>query len=339
MLQDAAVLLTVGGTDVPRLAAGIAALRAARSDLQVVIVADEDLREDLIAGLDCVQGIPVIGVGNLAEGRDGLEWNVVTGSVSAPVITAIPLTVLESLTDVRRALAATAADAPTGSHRHPTLAPYPGTPRWVIASYVREVLRAPAEDPVRLAHAGRLVMSAARLTAEAVDPLGHQIRLTTRVSMPDGLQQRPPWQFRLGVHRPDGASAWSPPTTLRPRTDWAGRGQWELLIADIPLDQLPTGDYELAIEIVGDPHLEPRALRPTASARSRRGEPGRSRGLSEGSRAAPGICRSAPPPPGSLGSRCSKTPADGVQPWPGHCDGCARTSGRSSAVRAGAGCG
>ncbi len=263
MLQDVAVLLTVSGTDGPRLAAGMAALWAARSDLQVVIFADEDVREDLIAGLDCVQDVPVIGVGNLPDGRDALEWNAVTRSVSAPVITAIPLTALKSPTDVRRALAAAAADAPAGSHREPTLAPHPGTPRWVIASYVREVLRAPAEDPARLAHAGKLAMAAARLIAEAVDPLGNQIRLTARVSMPHGLQQQPPWQFRLGVHRPGGASAWSPPTALRPRTDWAGRGQWERLIAEVPLNQLPTGDYELAIEFVGDPHLKPRALRPS----------------------------------------------------------------------------
>lgn len=263
MLQDVAVLLTVSGTDGPLVAAGLAALRAARPDLPVVIVADDDVREDLIARLDCVQDVAVIGAGNVPDGRDALEWDAVTRSVSAPVITAIPLTALQSLTDVSDALATAAADAPAGSHRAPTLVPHPGTPRWVIASYVREVLRAPVEDPARLAHAGTLAMAAARLTAEAVDPLGHQVRITARVSMPHGLQQQPPWQFRLGVHRPGGASAWSTPTALRPRTDWTGRGQWERLVTEVPLDQLPTGDFQLAIELVGDPHREPRALRPS----------------------------------------------------------------------------
>lgn len=263
MLQDVAVLLTVRGTDVPRLAAGMGALRAARSDLQVVILADEDLSEDLIAGLDGDQDVRVIGVENWPAGRDALEWNALTRSVSAPVIIALPLRALDNLTDVRSALAAAAADTPAGHGHEPTLALNPATPRWVTASYVREVLRDPAKDPARIAHAGRLVMTAAQLTAEAIDPLGNQIRLTARVSMPHGLQQQPPWQFRLGVHRPGGAAAWSPATALRRRTDWAGRGQWERLSAEVPLDQLPTGDYELAIELVGDPQLAPRALRPS----------------------------------------------------------------------------
>lgn len=273
-MHDVAVLLTVSATDGPRLEAGMAVLRAARSDLQVVIVAEEDDRGDLITGLDCVQDVAVIGVRNLPALGEALEWNAVTRSVSAPVITAIPLTALESPTDVRRALAVAAADAPTGSHLEPTLVPHPGAPRWVIASYVQEVLRAPAEDPARLAHAGKLVMAAARLTAEAVDPIGNQVRLTARVSMRDGLQQYPPWHFRVGIHRPGGASAWSPPTALRLRTDWSGRGQWDRLVAEVPLDQLPTGDYELAIELVGDTHLAPRALRPSigvvASGRTRK---------------------------------------------------------------------
>src|SRR5690606_19648736 len=142
-----------------------------------------------------------------------------------------------------RALAEAAAEAPAGSRRQPTLAPHPETPRWLIASYVRDVLDDPAVDPAVLAHAGTLAMSAARLVAEAVDPLAHQVRITARVSMPHGLQQQPPWRFRLGVQRPGGASAWSPPTPLRPRTDWSGLGQWERLVAEVPLDQLPTGDY------------------------------------------------------------------------------------------------
>ena len=263
MLQDVAVLLTVSGTDGPRLAAGLAALRAVRSDLPVVLVADEDVRADLLAGLDPVQDVPVVRAGNVPDGRDALEWDAVTRAVSAPVITALPLTALLSLTDVGGSLTVTAADAPAGSHLAPTLAPHPETPRWVIASYVREVLRAPTADPARLAHAGTLAMAAARLTAEAVDPLGHQIRLTARVSMPHGLQQQPPWEFRLGVHRPGGASAWSAPTALRPRTDWAGRGQWERLVAEVPLDELPTGDYEVVIELAGDPRRGPRALRPS----------------------------------------------------------------------------
>jgi CDP-glycerol glycerophosphotransferase (TagB/SpsB family) len=273
MSQDVAVLLLVSATDGSRLADGLAALRAARSDLEVVIVADEDAREDLIAGLDCVENVPVIGVGSLSDGREALAWNAVTRPVSASVITAIPLTALKSSTDVRGALAEAAADAPAGRHHEPTLVPHPGTPRWVVASYVREVLRAPAEDPARLAHAGRLAMASARLVAEAVDPLGNQVRITARVSMPHGLQQQPPWQFRLGVHCPGGASAWSPPTALRPRTDWAGRGRWERLVAEVPLDQLPTGDYELMVELVGDPHLRPRALRPSVGSVT----PGRTR--------------------------------------------------------------
>ena len=262
MLQDVAVLLTVSRSDSPRLRAGMAALRAARSDLQVVILADEDVPADVLAGLDRVQDGPVIVVDNVPDGKETLDWSAVTRSVSAPVITAIPLTEVQSSTVVRRVLDGAAADAPGGSHREPTLVPHPETPRWVIASYVRTVLGAATGDPARVAHAGRLAMTAARLIAEAVDPLENHIRLTARVSMPHGLQQQPPWQFRLGVHQPEGASAWSSPTALLPRTDWAGRGQWERLVADVPLDQLPTGDYELAIEFVGDPHLPPRTLRP-----------------------------------------------------------------------------
>lgn len=263
MLQDVAVLMTVSGADDALLAAGMAALRSAQPDLQVVIVADEDVRANVIGELGWNQDVPVIGVGHGPEGRDALEWAAVTRSVSAPVIAAIPLTALQSPTDLSRALAAAAADAPSGSCRRPTLAPHPETPRWVIASYVRDVLGDPAVDPATLAHAGKLAVAAARLVAEAVDPLAHQVRITARVSMPHGLQRPPPWQFRLGVHQPGGASAWSPPSALLPRTDWAGRGQWERLVAVVPLDQLPSGDYDLAIELIGDPHPQPRALRPS----------------------------------------------------------------------------
>lgn len=266
MLQDVAVLLTVRGTDVPRLTAGLAALRGARPDVPVVIVADEDLRADLLAQLDGVQGgqdVQVIDVEDWPAGRDRLEWHALTRSVSAPVVIALPLKAVDGPTDVRSALAAAAADTPAGHGPEPTLASNPATPRWVTAAYVREVLRDPARDAARLAHAGRLVMTAAQLTAEAVDPLDHQIRVTARVSMPHGLQQQPPWRFRLGVHRPGGAAAWSDPAALRRRTDWAGRGQWERLSAEVPLDQLPTGDYELAIELVGDPQLPARALHPS----------------------------------------------------------------------------
>lgn len=272
MVQDVAVLLTVGGTDGPRLAAGLAALRAARSDLQVVIVADEDVREDLVAGLDD-RDIHVIGVENGPAGRNALEWGALTRLVSAPVIIAVPLRTLDALTDVPGALAAAATDTPAGPGDEPTLASHPGTPRWVIASYVRELLRHPLKDPAGLAHAGRLAMTAAKLTAEAVDPLGHQVRLTARVSMPHGLQQPPPWRFRLGLHRPGGPAAWSAPTALQLRTDWAGRDQWERLTAEVPLDQLPTGDYEVAIELVGDPQLAPRPLQPSIGAVA----PGRTR--------------------------------------------------------------
>lgn len=258
-MQDVAVLLIVSETDVARLEAGMVALRAARSDLQVLVVAEEDVGEDLAAGLDRVPDATVIGVRNGPDGA--LDWNAITRCVSAPVIAAIPLAAIESATDVRRALASAAADAAAGSE--PILVPQPGTPPWVIAAYVREVLRGPGQDPARLAHAGRLVMAAARLTAEGIDPIGNQVRLTTRISLPGGLPQQPPWQFRLGVHRPGGASSWSPPITLHPRTDWAGRQQWERLAGDVPLDQLPTGDYELAIELVADSAVAPRPVRPS----------------------------------------------------------------------------
>jgi hypothetical protein len=112
MLQDVAVLLTVSRSDGPRLRAGMAALRAARSDLQVVILADEDVPADVLAGLDRVQDGPVIVVDNVPDGKETLDWSAVTRSVSAPVITAIPLTEVQSSTVVRRVLDGAAADAP-----------------------------------------------------------------------------------------------------------------------------------------------------------------------------------------------------------------------------------
>lgn len=244
MEQDVAVLLTVGATGGPGPAAGPSLLRAVRPDLQVVVLAESPPEE-----------------------QDALSWRAATRSVSAPVVLAVPDAALAEPEEVRGALEAVASHAPPGSRDLPTLVPYPGTPRWVIAAYLRDVLRAPDQDPVLLSHAGGLALQAARLTAESLDPSGHQVRVTARVSMPHGLRERPPWQFRLGIRQPDGtASAWSAPTPLQPRRDWGGAGQWERLVAEVPLHRLPTGTYELVIELADDPHPGPRPLRPSIGA-------------------------------------------------------------------------
>lgn len=261
-MQDVAVLLVVSGSDASPLTDSIAVLRAGRPDLPVVVLADEDRREEIGAGAHRVLDVPVIGVGRRPADRGSFDWRLVRGAVAARTVVAVALPAADG-EDAQRALAAAFADPPDGERGDPVLLPLPGTPRWVIASYVREVLRTPTAQPGTVAHAGRLAMGAARLTAEAVDPRDHQIRVTARVSMPHGLQQPPPWRFQVGVRRPGGDPAWSAPTALRRRTDWAGQGQWERLVADVPMDRLPTGTYELLIQLVDDAPGPPRPLRPS----------------------------------------------------------------------------
>src|SRR5690625_2814860 len=166
------------------------------------------------------------------------------------------------------------APLPTADNSYgvPVLIPTPQMDKVASRAYLRFAIRSEIKSsPEWQQYLGFINLMVASASLEATDPIQKSQSVKVHLRLHSGRfnnEEHPFWRYELAViaNRSIVARA-----DLRPGiwTDSAGNARWEALVGEFPLDEIPDGDFELAISLAGsEKHEKPltRSLRPRPGA-------------------------------------------------------------------------
>lgn len=158
---------------------------------------------------------------------------------------------------------------PVDSSTETALLPVGLTPTSLVSEYITQSMKSGQQLGVGTATLiGRLPQLTRSARIEAVDPGVSSVRVLVWLGeiLPPELPEAP-WTFEVALLSGTKVVGRSAPQSLNRRIDRFGTVRWDEFVADIPVNDVPSGNYVLGIRVTGLPGMDA----PFVRLRARRG--------------------------------------------------------------------